>query len=170
MSDLTAIGFKRNDGEEATLGDYLGQVVLVVNTASKCGLTPQYEGLQRAYEEYREQGFTILAFPANDFAGQEPGTDEEIAEFCSVRYAVTFPLMSKISVAGPTRHPLYTELLRRRPKTDGTGADDPEVQWNFEKFLIDRDGEVVARFAPTVAPDDPAIRKAIEAQLERAAA
>ncbi len=173
MSDLTAIGFNRNDGVEATLADYLGQVVLVVNTASKCGLTPQYEGLQRAYEEYGEQGFTVLGFPANDFAGQEPGTDEEIAEFCSVQYSVTFPLMSKISVAGEGRHPLYTELVRRRPaidgKPDGDTSADPEILWNFEKFLIDRSGEVVARFAPNVTPDDPAIRNAIETELKRTA-
>ncbi|GAA1692012.1 glutathione peroxidase [Glycomyces endophyticus] len=175
MSDqaLTAIGFNRNDGGEATLAEYLGQVVLVVNTASKCGLTPQYEGLQQAYEEYREQGFTVVGFPANDFMGQEPGTDEEIAEFCSVNYAVTFPLMAKISVAGETRHPLYTGLVQRRPKIDGKPeaetADDPEILWNFEKFLLGRNGEVVARFAPTVTPDDPALRKAIEAELARTA-
>ncbi|GAA2272211.1 glutathione peroxidase [Glycomyces scopariae] len=169
MSDqaLTAIGFNRNDGGEASLADYRGQVLLVVNTASKCGLTPQYAGLQAAYDEYRERGFTVLGFPANDFMGQEPGTDEEIAEFCSVNYAVTFPLMAKISVAGETRHPLYTELVRSRPDIDGEAAD--EVQWNFEKFLLDREGAVVARFAPGVTPDDPAIRKAIEAELERPA-
>ncbi|RRR98205.1 glutathione peroxidase [Glycomyces terrestris] len=174
MSDLTGIGFHRNDGGEASLADYLGQVVLVVNTASKCGLTPQYEGLQRAHEEYRDRGFTVVGFPANDFMGQEPGTDEEIAEFCSVNYAVTFPLMAKISVAGETRHPLYTALVQGRPRIDGKPegdtADDPEVQWNFEKFLLDRGGRVVARFAPTVTPDDPALRKAIEAELERSTA
>ncbi|MEU6249583.1 glutathione peroxidase [Glycomyces sp. NPDC047010] len=165
--DLGTIGFNRNDGTAAVLDDHLGDVVLIVNTASKCGLTPQYEGLQAAYEEYRDRGFTVLGFPANDFMGQEPGTDEEIAEFCSVRYAVTFPLMAKISVAGETRHPLYTELIARRPVIEGKADADAEVQWNFEKFLIDRNGEVAARFAPTVAPDDPALRKAIEAELQR---
>jgi glutathione peroxidase len=171
MSDqaLTAIGFNKNDGGEATLADYRGQVLLVVNTASKCGLTPQYEGLQAAYDEYREQGFTVLGFPANDFMGQEPGTDEEIAEFCSVNYAVTFPVMSKISVAGETRHPLYTELIARRPAIDGKPEGDPEITWNFEKFLLGRDGEVVARFSPRVTPDDPALREAIETELKRTA-
>ncbi|MFB9660504.1 glutathione peroxidase [Glycomyces mayteni] len=165
--DLGTIGFNRNDGTAASLADHLGEVVLIVNTASKCGLTPQYEGLQAAYEEYRDRGFTVLGFPANDFMGQEPGTDEEIAEFCSVQYAVTFPLMAKISVAGETRHPLYTELIARRPVTEGGTDPDPEIQWNFEKFLLGRDGEVAARFAPTVTPDDPALRKAIEAELQR---
>ncbi|MEU5871070.1 glutathione peroxidase [Glycomyces sp. NPDC047369] len=165
--DLGAIGFTTNDGAAATLADRLGEVVLVVNTASKCGLTPQYEGLQAAYEEYRDRGFTVVGFPANDFMGQEPGTDEEIAEFCSVNYAVTFPLMAKISVAGETRHPLYTELIARRPVIEGGTDPEPEIQWNFEKFLLGRDGEVAARFAPTVTPDDPALRKAVEAELER---
>lgn len=167
---LDGIGFDRMDGTTATLADFAEQVVLVVNTASKCGLTPQYEGLQRAYEEYRERGFTVLAFPANDFLGQEPGTDEEIAEFCSVRYSVTFPVMSKIAVTGEDRHPLYTELTKLAPRAEGKGgeaADAPEVQWNFEKFVIGRDGAVAARFAPAVAPDDPALREAIETALNR---
>jgi len=158
---LDKIGFDRPNGTTETLADYAGQVVLIVNTASKCGLTPQYEGLQKTYEEYREEGFTVLGFPANDFMGQEPGTDEEIAEFCSVNYAVTFPLMSKISVLGEGRHPLYAELIRRAPE------EEPEVRWNFEKFLIGRDGEVVGRFAPSVVPDDPALRAAIETALGR---
>ncbi|WP_051703948.1 glutathione peroxidase [Glycomyces sp. NRRL B-16210] len=171
---LDGIGFDRMDGTTATLADFAGQVVLVVNTASKCGLTPQYEGLQRAHEEYRARGFTVLAFPANDFLGQEPGTDEEIADFCSVQYSVTFPVMSKIAVTGEHRHPLYAELTNRAPRAEGKAGDrqdgvtdDPEVQWNFEKFVIGRTGAVAARFAPPVAPDDPALRRAIETELDR---
>lgn len=175
---LTRIPFARPDGEAATLDDYRGRVVLIVNTASKCGLTPQYESLQRLYEEQRDSGLTVLAFPANDFMGQEPGSDEEIAEFCSTQYAVTFPVMSKISVTGEEQHPLYAELTRLWPEAEGkrefreglranglTPTEDPEVIWNFEKFLVSRSGEVVGRFAPTTTVDDPGVRGAIEREL-----
>lgn len=152
---LTDIEFRTNDGATATLADYAGKVVLVVNTASRCGLTPQYEGLERLYADLADDGLVILAFPANDFQGQEPGTDEEIAAFCSTTYGVTFPLMAKISVLGEEKHPLYAALTE--------GSD--EVQWNFEKFLIGRDGAVRARFAPAVVPDAPEVTEAIASAL-----
>lgn len=175
---LSDIEFTRMDGSIETLADYAGQVVLVVNVASRCGLTSQYEALQILYADYREQGFTILGFPANDFNGQEPGTDAEIAEFCATQYSVTFPLMSKIRVVGDYQHPLYAALTRQSPTADGKAefrqnlrshgiipTDDPEVLWNFEKFLVAKDGTVVARFAPTVTPDDPALLAAIHTGL-----
>ena len=167
-------------GEDSSLGEYAGKTLLVVNVASKCGLTPQYEGLERLQEREQGRGFTVLAFPANNFGGQEPGTDAEIAEFCSTNYAVTFPLMSKISVVGDDKHPLYQALTAAVPTADGkadfrenlrshgiTPTEDPDVLWNFEKFLIGREGEVAARFAPAVAPDDLTLVAAIEAQLSR---
>lgn len=180
MTDLTTISFTTIKGEKASLADYDGQVALVVNVASKCGLTPQYEALQSIYDRYREQGFAILGFPANNFAGQEPGTEEEIATFCSTNYNVTFPMFAKISVAGEDKHPFYAELIRTAPtaQPDGGAAmreklssfgmtpnPVPEVLWNFEKFLIGRNGDVIARFAPDVAPDAPVILQAIEAAL-----
>lgn len=177
---LTDIPFQKMDGTTATLGDYAGDVLLVVNVASKCGLTPQYEGLQQLYTEKGDEGLTILGFPANDFRGQEPGTDEEIAQFCSLTYNVTFPVLSKISVVGEEQHPLYAALTQAQPT--GTGKDaqregfrsrgmepneDPDVLWNFEKFLIAKDGTVVGRFAPAIAPDDPALVSAIDAELAK---
>jgi glutathione peroxidase len=178
MTGLGAIEFETVDGGTRTLGDHAGEVVLVVNVASKCGLTPQYEALQRLHEAKQAQGFTVLGFPANDFAGQEPGTDAEIAEFCATRYSVTFPLASKIRVVGDGQHPLYAALTAAVPTAEGkdafrenlrshglTPTEDPEVLWNFEKFLVGRDGEVVARFAPSVAPDDPSVLAAVDAAL-----
>jgi glutathione peroxidase len=141
-------------GGTSTLGDYAGQVLLVVNVASKCGLTPQYDGLEKLHEHYRDQGFAVLGFPANDFAGQEPGSDEEIAEFCRSTFGVEFPMFSKVSVLGADRHPLFAAL-----------AGDEDVQWNFEKFLISRTGELVDRFSPRVTPDDPQVTAAIEREL-----
>lgn len=178
MTSITTIPLTHNDGTPGTLGDYAGQVLLVVNVASKCGLTPQYEALEALYREKAEQGFTILAFPANNFKGQEPGTDEEIASFCSLTYDVTFPLFSKISVKGDDAHPLYRELVQIRPAATGegpmrerlagfgvdTGAPE-EVLWNFEKFLVGRDGKVIARFSPDVAPNDERLVAAIEEAL-----
>lgn len=180
MSELLDISFTATDGAAASLRDHAGEVVLVVNVASKCGLTPQYEALQKLYSDRHEAGFTVLAFPANNFMGQEPGTDAEIADFCSTQYAVTFPVMSKISVVGDDQHPLYAELTRQAPDAEGKSefrerlrgggieaTDDPDVLWNFEKFLIGRTGEVVARFAPAVAPDSPELASALEAELAR---
>jgi glutathione peroxidase len=180
MTTLGDIPFDQTDGTRATLSQYEGEVLLVVNVASKCGLTPQYEALQQLHADKQDQGFTVLAFPANDFAGQEPGTDAEIAEFCSTEYAVTFPVMSKISVVGDDQHPLYQALTEQVPEAAGKAefretlrghglqpTEDPDVLWNFEKFLIDKRGEVVARFAPAVTPDDPALVAAVEAELSR---
>lgn len=180
MSELLDIPFTATDGAPASLRDHAGEVVLVVNVASKCGLTPQYEALQKLYSDRHAAGFTVLAFPANNFMDQEPGTDAEIASFCSTEYSVTFPVMSKISVVGDDQHPLYAELVRQVPSADGksemrerltsggiAATDDPEVLWNFEKFLIGRTGEVVARFAPAVAPDSPELTAAVEAELAR---
>lgn len=180
MTALGDIEFSTMDGATATLGDHAGEVVLVVNVASQCGLTPQYSALQQLYTDKSDAGFTVLAFPANDFGAQEPGTDAEIAEFCETQYSVTFPVMSKISVAGDDRHPLYRALTAEISTADGKAemretlrgfdmnpTDDPEVLWNFEKFVIGRDGRVVARFAPAVAPDDPAVVAVIEAELAK---
>jgi len=178
MSALGDIAFDTMDGGTDTLAAHAGEVVLVVNVASQCGLTPQYAGLQQLYTDKADAGFTILAFPANNFGAQEPGTDAEIAEFCSSEYSVTFPVLSKISVVGDDQHPLYGALTTAVPTADGkdgmreglrghgmTPTEDPDVLWNFEKFLIAKDGTVVARFAPAVAPDDPALVGAIEAEL-----
>ena len=152
----------RLDGSPLDAADLAGKAVLVVNVASKCGLTPQYEGLERLHERLNDRGFTVLGVPCNQFLGQEPGTAEEIATFCSTTYGVTFPLSEKIEVNGEGRHPLYDELTQ---VADNEGRDG-DIQWNFEKFLIGADGSVVARFAPTVVPDDPAIVSAIESQLD----
>lgn len=179
MTDLAAIPLTRIGGQPDSLGDHAGQVLLVVNVASKCGLTPQYEGLEKLYQTYRGRGFAVLGFPANDFGAQEPGTHEEIVEFCSLNYGVSFPLFAKADVTGPGKQPLYAALTAARPDKVGPAAEfreklkgygmtpteDPEVLWNFEKFLIGRDGSVVGRFAPGVTPDDPALVAAIEAAL-----
>lgn len=142
----------------ADLHDHDGSVVLVVNTASKCGLTPQYEGLQRLHETYADRGLVVLGFPCNQFMGQEPGAADEIEEFCRINYGVTFPVFDKVEVNGPGAHPLFAELTRT-PDDDGEAGD---VQWNFEKFLIDRSGTVVRRFRPRTEPTDPAVVAAIE--------
>lgn len=157
-TNLHSFEVRTNDGKKQSLAQYKGKVVLVVNTASRCGLTPQYEGLESLYEKYKAQGFEILAFPANDFLGQEPGTDEEIREFCSTKYNVTFPLFSKVHVKGKEQAPLYQWLT----KDSGFPGD---IEWNFAKFLVGKDGTVLARFAPTVAPDAPELRAAIEKAL-----
>ncbi len=154
---------KSIEGREVDLADYRGQVVLLVNTASKCGLTPQYQGLQALYDKYRERGFTILAFPANNFKEQEPGADSEIRQFCSVNYGVTFPLFSRISVQGAEIHPLYAWLTSEQTNPGFAG----EIPWNFTKFLLDRQGRVVARFDPRTVPDDPQVVAAIERELGR---
>lgn len=154
---------KRLDGTEQKLGDYRGQVLLLVNVASKCGLTPQYDGLEALYEKYRTRGFAVLGFPANDFAGQEPGSDGEIASFCRSTYGVEFPMFSKITVKGEGQHPLYRKLTSLPAPVGG------EVQWNFQKYLVDRRGEVVAKFDPRTAPDDPGLVAKIEELLGQGA-
>ncbi|MDQ0749182.1 glutathione peroxidase [Streptomyces africanus] len=148
-------------GGSADLSQYAGKAVLVVNVASKCGLTPQYNGLEKLHERYAERGFTVLGVPCNQFLGQEPGSAEEIAEFCSATYGVTFPMTEKVEVNGENRHPLY-ERLTGFADAEGHSGD---IRWNFEKFLIGRDGTVVARFSPQTEPEATELVTAIEAQL-----
>jgi glutathione peroxidase len=148
-------------GKPGQLADQKGKVSLMVNVASKCGLTPQYEGLEKIYEQYRDKGFTVLGFPCNQFLEQEPGTPDEIAEFCQVNYGVQFPIFEKIDVNGDGKHPLYAEL----EQTADAEGHDGDIRWNFEKFLVDADGNVVGRFAPQVEPEDPALISAIEDNL-----
>jgi len=152
---------KRLDGSEQNLADYKGKVVLVVNVASKCGLTPQYDGLEALYRRYKDKGFVVLGFPANDFASQEPGTDKDIAEFCRSTYGVEFPMFSKITVKGAGMHPLYQELTSQPPPIGG------EVKWNFQKYLLDRSGKVVAKFEPQVNPEDPSLVQRVEQLLSQ---
>jgi glutathione peroxidase len=148
-------------GDDAKLGDYKGKTLLLVNVASKCGLTPQYEGLERLQKTYGDRGFSVIGFPSNQFMGQEPGTPEEIAQFCSATYGVTFPLMEKIDVNGDERHPIYAELTEKED-VEGKAGD---ITWNFEKFLVSPAGEIVARYRPQVEPEDPTVVGDIEAQL-----
>ena len=148
-------------GDPGRLGDHKGKAVLVVNVASKCGLTPQYEGLERLHERYAGRGFSVLGVPCNQFGGQEPGSPDEIATFCSTTYGVTFPLTEKVEVNGPGRHPLY-EQLTAVEDAEGKAGD---IQWNFEKFLLSPEGEVVARFRPLVEPEADEVTSAIEATL-----
>jgi glutathione peroxidase len=148
-------------GEPTTLAEHRGKALLLVNVASKCGLTPQYTGLEALQEEKAAQGFSVLGFPCNQFAGQEPGSAEEIAEFCSTTYGVTFPLYEKIDVNGANRHPVYEQLVTT-PDGEGYTGD---IRWNFEKFLVSPGGEVVGRFNPTVTPDNPDLVAAIDSQL-----
>lgn len=150
---------KTLDGQDASLADYRGRVLLIVNTASKCGFTPQYEGLEALYRDYKDRGFTVLAFPCNQFGAQEPGNAEEIANFCSLTYDVTFPVLAKIDVNGPSAHPLYAYLKHEQKGLLGTEG----IKWNFTKFLVGRDGQVLKRFAPNDSPE--AIRGEIEAAL-----
>jgi glutathione peroxidase len=158
---LSDVALRTIDGREATLADHAGQVLLLVNLASKCGYTPQYAALEQLQKEYGESGFSVLGFPCNQFGAQEPGSNEEIAQFCSMTYGVTFPLFDKVEVNGPGRHPLYA-ILTQTPDAEGLAGD---VEWNFEKFLVGPDGAVVARFRPETEPDDPAVIAAIEALL-----
>jgi glutathione peroxidase len=148
-------------GAAADLGEYEGKALLVVNVASKCGLTPQYEGLQKLHEEYAARGFEVLGFPCNQFMGQEPGTADEIREFCDTTYGVTFPIFEKVDVNGDQRHAIFAELTEAADASGEAG----DVKWNFEKFLVSPDGKVVGRFRPQVAPDDAALVAAIEEQL-----
>ena len=149
-------------GTGNVLDDVKGKVTLVVNVASKCGLTPQYEAMQKLFTKYEPRGFTILGVPSNQFAGQEPGSAEDIQSFCSLNYNVTFPLAEKVDVNGENRHPLYDELTKVADSSGHSG----DIRWNFEKFLVGRDGNVVARFNPTVAPDAPEVVEAIESALK----
>lgn len=181
MSTLQEIPVDSIAQEPTSLGDYAGSVLLVVNVASKCGLTPQYEGLEALYRQFKDEGLVVMGFPANNFREQEPGDNAEIAEFCSVNYDVTFPMFAKISVVGDDQHPLYAELIEQAPPIEGdteahrtrlreygiTPTEDPDVVWNFEKFLVSRDGQVVGRFAPHLTPDSPVIVAAIEAELSK---
>lgn len=171
-NNMSVHSFQANlsNGEEIGLDNFKGKVLLIVNTASKCGLTPQYEGIEKLYGTYKENGFTVLGFPCNQFGGQEPGTDEEISGFCSLNYNVTFPLFQKIEVNGENAHPLYKYLREQAPEDIGLDensslyqhllANSPEllegstIKWNFTKFLIDQDGKVVKRYAPTVNPEE----------------
>ncbi len=152
------------DGKPVDLSKYKGDVILVVNTASKCGLTPQYKGLEELYGKYKAKGFEILAFPANEFNNQEPGSDSEIKQFCTAKYNVTFPVFSKIVVKGEKIHPLYSFLTSKETDAKFSG----EIPWNFAKFLVNRKGEVIARFAPTDKPEAEKVTKAIETALAEA--
>jgi glutathione peroxidase len=153
---------KNIDGKETSLADYRGKVVLVVNVASRCGFTPQYEGLEKVYLKYKDRGLVILGFPANNFGGQEPGSNEEIKSFCSLKYNVTFPMFAKISVKGDDIHPLYKYLTDKQSDPQFGG----DVKWNFNKFLIGRDGKIIGRFEPAVKPESPEMAQAIEHALE----
>jgi glutathione peroxidase len=186
MASLSNVSLTAIDNKQTDLDAYKGKVLLIVNVASKCGLTPQYTQLEQLYKQFEPQGFVVLGFPANDFAGQEPGTNEEIAHFCSVDYPVSFPIFAKITVVGPEKHPLYKELIEAAPEqtvNNGSGWRDhltsfaakhgvpgpnplPELLWNFEKFLVGRDGAVVTRFGPDVTPDDPRLVQAVNDALQ----
>jgi len=176
------IPLKTIQGDPTSLAGFKGKVLLVVNVASKCGLTPQYEGLEKLYKQFKDKGLVIAGFPANDFKEQEPGTNDEIQSFCSLNYGVDFPLFDKIAVVGPAKHPLYAALIAAQPhatsvsdvswreKLKGYGIEgnpEPELLWNFEKFLVSRNGTVVQRFAPDTTPDAPALVAAIEAELAK---
>ena len=160
MTSLHSIPLTLIDGTETDFGRFKGEVVLVVNVASQCGFTPQYAGLQRLHDKFREQGFQILGVPCNQFAAQEPAADSEIVEFCERNFGVTFPLTAKSHVRGKNQHPLYAGLTKFK-----NGVLPGLVKWNFEKFLVNRDGEVVARFAPTVEPDSPEVVEAVQSAL-----
>ena len=174
--------FRAIDGSDLPLSKFKGKALLVVNVASQCGLTPQYEGLEKIYEQYRGQGLVVAGFPANDFKSQEPGTNEEIQSFCTTNFGVKFPMFSKITVVGAEKHPLYAALIAAQPeavsvsevpfreKLNGYGIQtnqDPELLWNFEKFLVSREGTVVKRFAPDTEPDAPELISAIKKELDK---
>jgi glutathione peroxidase len=177
---LYDIALEKIDGASATLREHSGEVLLIVNVASKCGLTPQYAGLEALQKRYGARKFSVLGFPANDFAGQEPGTNAEIQQFCTTAFGVQFPLYAKIGVTGSNKHPLYRYLTEQQPDTENRPQMEtmlrghhieptsaPEVVWNFEKFLISRRGQVVRRFAPGTTPDAPALIEAIESELSQ---
>jgi len=161
MNSIYDFSLKDIDHKEVALSQYRGKVVMIVNVASRCGFTPQYEGLQKIYMKYKDRGFVILGFPANNFMAQEPGTDEEIKTFCSAKYSVTFPIFSKISVKGDDIHPLY-KLLTSKDTNPEFGGD---IKWNFSKFLVDKNGKVIARFEPAIKPESDPVIQAIEKAL-----
>lgn len=178
---LSQIEFNLANGKPTTLSDYGDKVIMLVNVASKCGLTPQYEGLEKIYEKYQDRGFLVIGFPANEFAAQEPGTNAEIQEFCQLNYGVKFPIAEKIIVKGEGLHPLYEILTEEKPvatKNADSGLENKlrehgllsgkagDVMWNFEKFLIGKDGNILERFAPDVTPEDPMVTHAIEKALK----
>jgi glutathione peroxidase len=186
MTSIYDIPVHRISGEPASLGDYRGKVLLLVNVASQCGLTPQYKALEELYTGFKDRGLVVCGFPANDFGAQEPGNNEEIQAFCRTSYSVDFPMFAKIAVTGPDTHRLYRTLIAAQPTAIGdsrpgfrerlngflatkhngaTTNPEPGILWNFEKFLIDRNGNVAARFSPEITPDDPAIVAAIESAL-----
>ena len=177
---LLTLGFGLVGLDRWVIADLRGKVLLIVNVASKCGLTPQYDALEKVYSRFREAGLEILAFPVNDFAGQEPGSNEEIAQFCRGTFGTSFPMFSKITVVGPSKHPLYAALIDTLPHSEGDGKQEmidhltrfgvtpnqePELMWNFEKFLVGRDGKPFARFSPDTLPDSPVLISAIERAL-----
>jgi glutathione peroxidase len=179
-SKLYEIQVTRIDGTPVSLSEYQGKVLLIVNVASKCGLTPQYDGLEKLYEAYAARGLEVLGFPANEFAGQEPGGNQEIQDFCRLNFGVKFPMFEKIVVKGPGRHPLYDHLTTALPESRGKGRkrmtamltlsgmgpkQKGDILWNFEKFVVSRDGEVIARFAPTVEPTAPDLVAVLERAL-----
>jgi glutathione peroxidase len=163
MTAIYDVEAKLLEGDPVTIGEYKGKALLIVNVASRCGFTPQYEGLQALYDRYKDQGLEILGFPCNQFLQQEPGTEEDIREFCSTRFGVTFPLFRKTDVNGEDRHPLY-QILTEKPDADGNAGD---VQWNFEKFLVSPEGEVVGRYRTAVTPEDPKLTGDIESALPK---
>ncbi|RLA39522.1 MAG: glutathione peroxidase [Gammaproteobacteria bacterium] len=179
-NSLYDIPLNKIDGSESTLAEYQGQVALIVNVASKCGLTAQYEGLEKLYEKYKDQNFVVLGFPCNDFAGQEPGSEAEIQDFCTANFGVEFPMYSKVNVNSEPRHPLYTKLIDAKPEAEAAEGgklkdalakngvlpkNETDVTWNFEKFLVGRDGSVLGRFAPDMTPEDGVLLSAIEGAL-----
>jgi glutathione peroxidase len=188
MANIYEIPVQTINGEPASLGDYRGHVLLIVNVASQCGLTPQYEALEKVYKRFSPSGLVVCGFPANDFGAQEPGTNQEIYKFCTGTYAVDFPLFAKIAVTGPGTHPLYQTLIAAQPQAIGdsrpgfrdnlnsylasqhngaTTNPEPGILWNFEKFLVSRSGNIVGRFSPEMTPEDPTLVQAVEAELAR---
>ncbi|MFT2788750.1 glutathione peroxidase [Serratia sp. T13T92] len=179
---IYAIPLQTIENQSTTLNAYAGKVLLVVNVASECGLTKQYEGLEKLYETWREQGFAVLGFPSNEFLGQEPGSNEEILAFCRGTFGVQFPMFAKIEVNGEGRHPLYRELIAAQPEAvvpEGSGflermsskgcapKHTGDILWNFEKFLIGRDGQVIQRFSPDMTPEEPQVSEAIKQALAK---
>jgi glutathione peroxidase len=182
MASIYDIPVEKISGESASLAEFKGNVLLIVNTASQCKFTPQYESLEKLYAQFRDRGFAIAGFPANDFKEQEPGTNEQIHSFCTLNYGVQFPIFAKITVVGPAKHPLYAALIAAQPDAISVGGnpfreqlkgwgvpttEEPEISWNFEKFLVSRSGEVVKRFTPETAPETPELVAAIEAELAK---